>query len=41
MRAHFPRGYELIFDNYNALVSAKQRPRRPAAPVRKKPAKAR
>jgi hypothetical protein len=20
MRAHFPRGYELIFDNYNALV---------------------
>jgi hypothetical protein len=20
MRAHFPRGYELVFDNYNALV---------------------
>jgi hypothetical protein len=22
MRAHFPRGYELVYDNYNALVFA-------------------
>lgn len=40
LRAHFPRGVEMVFDNYNALVVVKmevgkQRPRRPAVAAKK------